>query len=49
VAGMDGAGGVGAESDLELYPAKELEYGFERRPCSSRSALQANSNNVVIS
>jgi hypothetical protein len=28
VAGVDGAGGAGAEPDLELRPAKELEYGF---------------------
>jgi hypothetical protein len=49
VAGVDGAGGAGDEPDVYLHPAKELEYGFERRPCISRSALQANSNNVVIS
>jgi hypothetical protein len=49
VAGVDGAGGAGAEPDVDLCPAKELEYGFERRPYISRLALQANSNNVVIS
>ena len=49
VAGVDSAGGAGAEPDVELHRAKELEYGFERRPCISRSALQANSHNVVIS
>ena len=47
--GVDGAGGTGAEVDVELRPAKGLEYCFERRPCTSRSALQAYSNKVVIS
>jgi hypothetical protein len=41
--------GTGAEVDVELRPAKGLKYGFERRPCTSRSALQAYSNKVVIS
>jgi hypothetical protein len=49
VVDVDGAGGTGAEVDVELHPAKGLEYGFERRPCTSRSALQAYSNKVVIS
>lgn len=49
VVGVGGAGRAGAELDVELLPAKELEYVFERRPCTSRSALQAYSNNVVIS
>jgi hypothetical protein len=35
--------------DVELRPAKGLEYVFDRRPCTSRSALQAYSNKVVIS
>jgi hypothetical protein len=48
VAGVDALGGAGAEPDVKLRPAKELEYGFEQRPCISRPALQANSNNVVI-
>ena len=46
---VDGAGRGGAELDVGLRPAKELVYGLERRPCTSRSALQAYSNNVVIS
>ena len=46
---VDGAGRVGAELVAGLLPAKELEYGFEQRPCTSRSALQAYANNVVIS
>jgi hypothetical protein len=44
VVDVDGAGGTGAEVDVELRPAKGLEYGFERCPCTSRSALQAYSN-----
>jgi hypothetical protein len=46
------AGGVeGAfpEPEVELRPEKELKNGFERRPCTSRSALQAYENNVVMS
>ena len=46
---MNGAGRVGAELDVGLLPAKELVYVLDRRPCTSRSALQAYSNNVVIS
>ena len=46
---VDGAGRVGAELVAGLLPAKELEYVFERRPCTVRSALQAYANNVVIS
>jgi hypothetical protein len=46
---VDGTRGTGAEVDVELRPAKGLEYGFERRPYTSRSALQAYSNKVVIS
>jgi hypothetical protein len=49
VVDVDGAGGTGAEVDVELRPVKGLEYGFERRPCTSRSALRAYSNKVVIS
>jgi hypothetical protein len=49
VVDVDGAGGTGVEVDVKLRPAKGLEYGFERRPCTSRSALQAYSNKVVIS
>jgi hypothetical protein len=44
---VDGAGGAGAELVAGLLPAKELEYVFKRRPCTSRSALQAYANNVV--
>jgi hypothetical protein len=46
------AGGVeGAfpEPEVELRPEKELKNGFERRPCTSRSALQTYENNVVMS
>ena len=46
---VDGAGRAGAELVAWLLPAKELEYVFERRPYTSRSALQAYANNVVIS
>jgi hypothetical protein len=48
VVDVDGAGGTGAEVDVELRPAKGLEYVFERRPCTSHSALQAYSNKVVM-
>jgi hypothetical protein len=48
VAGMDGVGRAGVELDDKLLPPKELEYVFERRPYTSRSALQANSNNWVM-
>jgi hypothetical protein len=47
--GVDGAGRVGAELDDEFLPAKVLEYVLKRHPCTSRSALQANSNNYVMS
>jgi hypothetical protein len=47
--GVDGAGRGGAELDDEFLPAKVLEYVLERRPCTSCSALQANSNNWVMS
>jgi hypothetical protein len=47
--GVDGSGRDGAELDDEFLPAKVLEYILERRPCISRSALQANSNNWVMS
>jgi hypothetical protein len=43
--GADGTGRVGAEMDDEFLPTKVLEYVLERRPCTSRSALQANTNN----
>ena len=46
---VDDAGRAGAELVAELLPAKELGYVFERRPYTSRSALQAYANNVVIS
>jgi hypothetical protein len=46
---VDGACRAGAELVAGLLPAKELEYVFERQPCTSRSALQAYANNVVIS
>jgi hypothetical protein len=47
--GVDGAGREGAELDDEFLPAKLLEYVPVRRPCTSRLALQANSNNWVMS
>jgi hypothetical protein len=47
--GVDGAGGECAELDDEFLPAKVLEYVLERRPSTSRSALQENSNNWVMS
>ena len=46
---VDGAGRAGAELVAGLLLAKELEYVFERPPCTVRSALQAYANNVVIS
>jgi hypothetical protein len=49
VLGIEGAGLEGVELCVEPRPAKELVYVFDRRPCTSRSALQAYSNNVVIS
>jgi hypothetical protein len=48
-AGVDGAGRAGAELDDEFLPAKVLEYVLEWRPCTSRSTLQENSNNWVMS
>ena len=45
----DGVGLAGAELDAELRPAKELVYVLERHPWTSRLALQAYSNDVVIS
>jgi hypothetical protein len=47
--GVDGAGRAGAELDDEFLPTKVLEYVLERHPCTSRSSLQANSNNMVMS
>jgi hypothetical protein len=47
VLGVEGTGLV--ELCVEPRPAKELVYVFDRHPCTSRSALQAYSNNVVIS
>ena len=49
VLAVDGAGRGGAELDVGLGPAKELAYVLDRCPFTSRSALQAYSNNVVIS
>jgi hypothetical protein len=46
---VDGTGRAGAKLDVGLRPAKELVCVLDRRPCTSRSALQAYSNNVVIS
>jgi hypothetical protein len=40
--GVDGAGRAGAELDDEFLPAEVSEYVLEGRPCTSRSALQAN-------
>jgi hypothetical protein len=47
--GVDSVGRAGAELDDEFLPTKVLEYVLERRLCTSRSALQANSNNWVMS
>jgi hypothetical protein len=47
--GVDSAGRAGAELDDEFLPAKVLEYVLEQRPSTLRSALQANSNNWVMS
>jgi hypothetical protein len=44
---VDGVGRAGAEVDVGLRHAKELVYVLDRRPCTSRSALQAYSSNVV--
>jgi hypothetical protein len=41
VVGVDGAGRASAELVVELCLAKKLEYCFERRTCTSRSALRA--------
>jgi hypothetical protein len=46
--GVDGAGKAGPELDDKFLPTKVLEYVLERRPCTSRLALQANSNNWVM-
>jgi hypothetical protein len=46
---LGGEGAVGAEGVKVLRPAKELEWVLARRPCTSRSTLQANANKVVIS
>jgi hypothetical protein len=46
---VHGAGRAGAELDVGLRPAKEPVCVLDQRPCTSRSALQAYSNNVVIS
>jgi hypothetical protein len=48
VVGVDGARRAADELDVELCPAKELEYVFELCSCTSRSALQACLNKVVI-
>jgi hypothetical protein len=47
--GVDGIGRVGAELDGEFLRAKVLEYVLEWRPCTSRSPLQENSNDWVMS
>jgi hypothetical protein len=47
--GVDGAGRGGAELDDKFLLAKVLEFVLERRPCTSHSALQANSNSWVMS
>jgi hypothetical protein len=49
VLGVEGAGLEGVELCVEPRPAKELVYVFDHRPYTSRLALQAYSNNVVIS
>jgi hypothetical protein len=41
VVSVDGARTAGAELDVEICSAKELEYCFERRPYTSHSALRA--------
>jgi hypothetical protein len=49
VVSVEGIERVGVELDVELLIVKKLEYVFKLRPCTSRSALQAYSKNVVIS
>jgi hypothetical protein len=49
VLGVGGAGLEGVELCVRPRPAEELVYVFDRRPYTSRSALQAYLNNVVIS
>ena len=48
-AALSREGAVGAEWVKVVRPAKELEWVLARHPCTSRSALQANANTVVIS
>jgi hypothetical protein len=38
---VDGVRGTEAELGVEPLPAKELEYVFKRRPCTSRLELRA--------
>jgi hypothetical protein len=47
--GVDGAWRACVELDDEFLPAKVLEYVLEWCSCTSRSVLQANSNNWVVS
>jgi hypothetical protein len=49
VLGVGGAGLEGVELCIGPSPAKKLVYILDCRPCTSHSALQAYSNNVVIS
>jgi hypothetical protein len=49
VLGVEGAELEGVGLCVEPRPAKELVYVFDHRPCTSRLALQAYSNNLVIS
>jgi hypothetical protein len=49
VLGIGGVGLEGVELCVGPRPTKELVYVFDRRRCTSCSALQAYSNNVVIS
>jgi hypothetical protein len=49
VLGVGGVGLEGVEMCVGPRPAKELVYVLDRHPCTSRSALQKYSNNVVIS
>jgi hypothetical protein len=49
VLGIEGAGLEGVELCVGPCPAKELVYVIDLHPCTSRSTLQAYSNNMVIS
>jgi hypothetical protein len=48
-AAAGGVEGAFPEPEVKLRPVEEVKNGFERRPCTSRSALQAYENNVIMS